>query len=419
MKCASDPLDPALAEELARIRSEVASQLEDVTQFWARRSIDSVYGGYLTNVDRAGERLETPEKYLVTQARLVWFYARLARWYDGDPFFLDSAAHGARFLYEYFWDNAYGGWRWSTDRQGRPLDDAKSVYGQAFVLHALSEYALVSGDGEARRFAEQTFESLMTAGADHVYGGFFETLTRSWEPIGSVKTLGTHLALMEAFSGFARLTGDPVHCRRVEELVELITQRMVNPVSGAGCLRRSRDFEPLAVRSSARRRDAESVPSGATSYGLNLQLAWLLGVANEALPTPVPDDLRVRLGRHALKYGVDTTYGGVYREGPHRSGAGDTDKEWWVQAESMVGLLDLYLLSGDRDFLDAFVGVWDFSRAHLTDAASGEWITRAGRDGWPLDTDLGSPSKVAYHSARAAIEIGERIDLIRTGGRSR
>jgi mannobiose 2-epimerase len=64
---------------------------------------------------------------------------------------------------------------------------------------------------------------------------------------------------------------------------------------------------------------------------------------------------------HAVSFGVDRKYGGVYVEGSlDGSVVYDDCKEFWQQAEFLIGMLDAYLASGDEKFLDAYGNVHKF-----------------------------------------------------------
>ncbi len=56
--------------------------------FWRERAADRALGGYRTNFNEQGQALPQPDKYLNTQCRLLWWFARLNRAYPDQP---DSA----------------------------------------------------------------------------------------------------------------------------------------------------------------------------------------------------------------------------------------------------------------------------------------------------------------------------------------
>ena len=109
----------------------------------------------------------------------MWFFSRLARSAYGTSHHLDWAAHGFRFLCDSIWDRRHGGFHWEL-REGRVSDDQKHLYGQAFGLLALVEFARASGETEARELAGELFDLLERHAHDDPFGGYLESLTGDW-----------------------------------------------------------------------------------------------------------------------------------------------------------------------------------------------------------------------------------------------
>ena len=78
-------------------------------------------------------------------------------------------------------------------------------------------------------------------------------------------------------------------------------------------------------------------------------MAWLLLHPLHVLgerSAPYEGVIRKQLD-HTVASGIDYEFGGVYVEGPHNGGAAyDTEKEFWQQAETLVGMLDGCVLFG-------------------------------------------------------------------------
>jgi mannose 2-epimerase len=104
--------------------------------------------------------------------------------------------------------------------------------------------------------------------------------------------------------------------------------------------------------------------------------------------------------------------GGLFRDGPYDSAAIVRDKEWWQHAESLVGLLDAYILFGNERYLDAFEKIWEFSDRYFINHELGEWRTLLSEKGDPIDPGLGNPWKACYHTGRAMSETLKRLDDI-------
>ncbi len=67
------PLNPKYSQRLEKILSE------NIAPFWIQKSLDRENGGYIINFGPASEPGGAGHKALVTQARMVWYFARMAR----------------------------------------------------------------------------------------------------------------------------------------------------------------------------------------------------------------------------------------------------------------------------------------------------------------------------------------------------
>jgi mannobiose 2-epimerase len=88
------------------------------------------------------------------------------------------------------------------------------------------------------------------------------------------------------------------------------------------------------------------------------------------------------------------------------------EKEFWQHAEALVGFLDGYEVFGDERYLDAFECLWRFVAKYMIIHEVGEWRTLLARDGSPLDSNIGNPWKVNYHTGRAMIECTRRLERL-------
>ncbi|MFN8474865.1 MAG: AGE family epimerase/isomerase [Anaerolineae bacterium] len=409
----------------SRLHEQVTQHLQQgLIPYWFARAWDAEYGGYLTNFDEQGDRLDTPEKYLNTQCRLLWWFSTLYRRHPDLKQAGDLAAKGFEFMLAHFWDAERGGWYWKVQRDGSRLDDGKVVYGESFAIYALSEYTLATGDGRGLAYAAQTFDLLQKYAADTQRAGYLENLEQDWSPAppgfaaGDRKSLDTHMHLLESFTTLYAASGEEIHRRKLLEVANLIVTRMVDPVTGCGRNQFDLDWQPIpaiAIRrtwNAEREGDAPATPTDTTSYGHNVELAWLLNRALQtagADPTPYYPVMR-RLLDHAVAHGVDWEMGGIYRDGVASGEALIKEKEFWQHAESLVGFLDGYATFGEPVYLDAFECIWRFVSAHMIAQDVGEWRTLLDRDGRAIDGRLGNPWKVAYHTGRSMLECASRLD---------
>lgn len=397
-------------EHLLGLRGRLERILRDnIIPFWYR-TIDREGGGYILNHDIAGRSLGGGTKMVVTQARMVWYFSMLYRsgWAGKEA--LEAAEHGVSFLREKMWDEEHGGFYWEVDAKGNVIRDFKHMYGQAFGLYGLSEYALASGKREAADFAREVFEVIERA-HDGEYGGYREFFNRDWSqpqqagsPVGpaGAKMMNTHLHLMEAYTAFYELTGDELARQRLAEMILIMASTVVDMRSGACIDLHDSRWRPL--------------PSGdelRVSYGHNLEALWLVAEACGFIGVPVGLLLNYfeTVYDYCMRFGFDHEKGGVYDSGPLNRPADKLEKIWWVQAESLVAMAYLYKITREKRFLQDLEKQLHWVERYQVDWSNGDWFEVVLPDGRPA----GSKAhiwKSAYHNGRAMVKTIQVIDSL-------
>jgi mannose/cellobiose epimerase-like protein (N-acyl-D-glucosamine 2-epimerase family) len=397
--------------------------------FWFDR-VAAPGGGFTTYFDRNGRPTGETDRTLIQQTRSIFMLSHAIRNGYGAGRASGLLAQGLDWFLSKFRDADHDGWFWIVDREGRPVSTDKIVYGQSFVVYAMSECALATGDARARAAAERTFELAQTYAADTRHGGYREMFLRDWQPRpggaygGDRKSFDVHMHLMEAFTALYELTGREIHRRKLAEVIDVLWSRMFDPGTGTGIAQFGLDFTPLpaimfrTVWGSDRDNEGAPRPLDTTSYGHNIEFLWLflhaLAVLGESVE-PYRDRL-AKLAAHTLTYGIDPVHGGVYVEGPRSGPARDLSKEFWQQAETLVGMLDAYLLLGDRAYWDAFRSTFEFVWRHLVNRDLGEWYALADRDGTTRWDYLGHAWKNNYHTTRSMVQVLKRLKEIEERG---
>jgi mannobiose 2-epimerase len=300
-------------------------------------------------------------------------------------------------------------------------------------MYALSEYFLATGDARGREAAERTWAAICANMADEARGGYFEIMREDWTPErpgrfgGDRKSMDVHMHMMEALTAFFEMTGEEVHRARLLEVIDLIVSRMLHPEHGTGWVQFSLDFEPLPAilfdvewGRDADPADGEARPLDCTSYGHNVEFVWLLLHAADVLGVGRETYAQVarRICDHCAEFGIDREFGGVFVEGPHAAPPTITEKQFWQQAEVMVGLLDAFALFNDKKYWEAFRSVHDFVFAKFVNMpAGGEWFERLDREGAPLDDALGHAWKISYHTVRSMVQVTRRLRALVSASR--
>ncbi|MCA9731980.1 MAG: AGE family epimerase/isomerase [Deferribacteres bacterium] len=386
---------------------------EKLIPFWVERAVDTKYGGFQTNYDRFGKRTEITEKSFLAQCRSIFtisFARRLGFEWPGAE---NALRQGIDFLFKFYRDEKYDGYYWIVDEDGTVLDDNKIIYGHSFLIYGLSEYSLLTGDQAARKEAIRIFELLQEKIADPINGGYFEhfdrffNLKKAHASYGGHKSLDVHMHLMEAFTTLFELTGDERHRQALETVIALIFQKMVDPETGTGISMFTEKWQPIVNVEldtvwGRDRFDEDGKSTKITSYGHNIELAWLYLHALKVLGVPPQQGSErvLPIFEHTYTKGVDWEHGGLYVEGLRDGDVTEPTKEFWQQAEGLVGFLDAYLLTGDKKYLNAFRNIHDFVFTKMINHELGEWKALLERDGTVIWDYMGTSWKVFYHTVR-------------------
>lgn len=404
------PFTPVIDKNLQQEATNSIHLLEkcltkNIAQFWLANSIDDRDGGYRINLDRIGKPAKVNRKGLVTQARMLWLFSRLSRSHYAHAGYIQAAHHGFEFLSHKLWDQKHQGFFWEVDITGAEnLKTDKHLYGQAFALYALSEYYLVTQSSDALRYAETLFDLLDRKAYDSEYGGYREHFDQQWQIppqtcrslIGvdiHLKTMNTHLHLLEAITNYYRATHCAIAQCRILELLNILTVAVNQGEAGAFFDQFHRDWTLVQPRK-----------KHLISYGHGIESIWLLLDACQALnisPYPFLSQMEKTFS-YAMRYGYDWRKGGFYEAGYRNRVACRRNKIWWVQAEAMVGALYLYAITHSPSYLWVFNDLVSFVDQYLIDWQMGEWhnhITPTGKIAG-MKADLW---KAGYHNGRAVL----------------
>jgi mannose/cellobiose epimerase-like protein (N-acyl-D-glucosamine 2-epimerase family) len=418
-----------IPEQLKQFKAEAYNHLtNELLPFWENRCVDHENGGYITHFDQFGNDSGEDEKSLIAQTRTVYTFSAAHRAGYGEGRYADIAKHGVDFLIDKMWDHEFGGFYWLMNRAGEVKIDEKIVYGHSFAIYSLAEYTLATGDPRGLEFAEKVFNLIQIHGADIHYGGYFEMFHRNWDlkgpgsAGGDRKTLDAHMHLMEAFTTLFEASGKQVHRRKLIEMIELLNNKIMHQTYRTGIPQFNEDwtiapqikFDIIWGWDRFSEDGFKSSAEDNTSYGHNVEFAWLLMHALDIAKIPYAqyEDQILASFNHAVAYGIDWEFGGVYVEGAHAGEVYDREKEFWQQAEVLIGMLDAYRVYKDEKYLDAYQATHRFVFDHMIHKGVGEWYPLLTRKGEPIWKHMSHSWKVNYHTVRAMVQSIIRMEKI-------
>ena len=312
-----------------------------------------------------------------------------------------AAVHARDYFLDHFCDHKYGGVYWSVDAAGERLDTKKQLYAQGFAIYGLSELYKVTGDDEVLKNAINLYRVVETYFADKENGGYIEALARDFSPledmslsahdINADKTMNSHLHVLEAYANLYQVWPDEELKEAVQKLLDLVGTRIMG-ADGHLQLYFRKDW---------------SVMPGGVSYGHDIETSWLALECADALKDI---DVVNRVRPWALSMGKAGNEGllpdGSMRYEKLLDGKYDDSRQWWVQAETVVGNLWLWKYHADPQGADRALAAWNYIRENLVDEKDGEWWWAVLEDG---SLDLSQPKvgfwKCPYHNTRMCLQV--------------
>jgi len=402
----------------------------ELLPFWLNRAKDDKYGGFITHFDKDGKDSGTDEKSMLGQMRFIYSMSAAHRAGYGDGKCAEFARHGVDFVLDKLWDKQYGGFYWMANRKGEIVIDKKILYGLSFAMYGLAEYTMATGDPRGREYAEKVFDLVKKYCAETSCGGYWEMFERDWTLCGpgpkggDRKTLDVHMHLMEAFTSMYECTRLEIHRRTLIEDIDILFKKILHKRYATGIPQFWVDwkvapqikFDVIWGWDRFAEGGQKAHADDNTSAGHNVEFAWLLAHAADVLGGSSWDDYKKVIKKamdHGMKNGIDPEYGGVYTEGPHAGGVYDTEKEFWQQAEVMIGMLEGCLRFGPKVYWPAYVNVHRFVFDKMIHHPVGEWWPLLSREGKPVRwTHMSHSWKVNYHTIRCLVECIKRLERL-------
>ncbi len=451
------------------MKAEMQDVLENnILPFWLQQMPDREQGGFYGRMDGHMQLHPEAEKGAILNARILWSFSaayrvlREKRKVNSEKFatappsaehdaeansslftlhssLLTAATRAKDYIIDHFIDEEFGGVYWSLDSKGQPLNTRKQFYAIGFAIYGLSEYARATGDREALDYALQLFDSIEEHAFDHQYNGYIEATSRDWQPIADMrlseldanypKSQNTHLHIIEPYTNLYRCLKElraqescdyvpaigavlPIGIAvpqetidRVEaalrNLIGIFTDRILNPTTHHLDLFFDMDWTRGAGH--------------LESYGHDIECSWLMHEAalvlgdEQVLAKVEPI---VREVAKASEKGLRPD-GSMIHEANLDTGHVDDDLHWWVQAENVVGWMNLYQHFADEEALQRGVRGWEYIKQNLIDYEHGEWYWSRRADGsLNLDDDHAGFWKCPYHNSRMCLEIIERFGQV-------
>lgn len=361
-------------------------------------------GGFFHYYLDDGSVYNHSHRHLVSATRLVFNWS-MAFQHTANSRYQDWARHALQHLDAFRLKKGpqCGLYAWTVEG-GQINDPTVMAYGQAFVLLAFS-HAYRIGLCSAAAVAE-VFEQMDTAFYSPSHQAYADEISASGDLL-DYRGQNANMHMCEACLSAYESTGEERYLKRAQSLIE----RFVFDLSLQSQQLIWEHFHPdWTVDWDYNRFNPGNIfkPWGFQT-GHQSEWAKLLLIANEFDPEPRYVERAIQLHQAAYNYGWDQQHGGlIYGFDPQLSPF-DTDKYFWVQAETLASAWRLWCLTGENIFRQQYHNIWSWSWKHMIDHENGAWFRVVSANGCKLENTKSPAGKVDYHT------LGACWDVMRVG----
>lgn len=371
--------------------------LNDVVPFWEKHSIDQLYGGYFTCLDKTGDVYDT-DKFIWLQGRQAWTFSMLYNKVEQNEKWLKIAKNGIDFLKNYGMD-AKGDFYFSTTQAGGPLVKPYNIFSDCFAAMAFSQYALASGDEEIKQLAIKTYYNILKR-KDNPKGQYEKTTDARPLKGFSLPMILSNLVLeLEAV-----LPKEEVE-KTIDFSVNEVMEVFLDKDSGL-------IYEFVKLDGS----HEDSFNGRLLNPGHGIEAMWfMMDIAIRRKDQKLIEKATQTI-LNILDYSWDKKYGGIFyfmdaKGYPPQQLEWD-QKLWWVHLESLVALSKAYQLTKNPEIKKWYDKIHDYSWSHFSDPENGEWFGYLNRQGEVLLDLKGGKWKGCFHVPRAMYQCWKTFEKI-------
>ena len=371
-----------------------------IIDFYHPACIDSERGGYINQFTDDGTIYDRDTKHLVGTCRFIFNYAVAAELFASGEY-RSAAAHGVAFLQSAH-RQSDGGFAWVLGPRGVE-DGTRHCYGHAFVLLAAA-LAARAGVSEADTLTGEVYELLEERFWDPGARLYVDEIAAgNWREISPYRGQNANMHLCEAMLAAFETSREDRYLDRALTLAKRICVELAAPAQGLIWEHYTTDWQHDWEYN---RDDAKNLfrPYGYLP-GHFVEWAKLLLILERHRAEPWLAPAAARLFDTALQRSWDQGQGGMHYAFAPDGTILDTDRYYWVLAETVAAAALLAVRTGEARYWDWYDRAWHYADRHFVDHAHGAWYRVLDRDGHRYDDKKSPPSKTDYHPLGACYEI--------------
>jgi mannose/cellobiose epimerase-like protein (N-acyl-D-glucosamine 2-epimerase family) len=390
--------------------------IKDTLAFYHPHCVDNSAngcGGFYQFFKDDGQIYDKETRHLVSSTRFIFNYA-MAYLHFKEPEYLRLTHHGLAHL-ERVHKQKSGGYAWllKQTNEGKVtiLDDTNHCYGLAFVMLA-NAVALKAGISECENTISQVWNLLETHYFDAKNNAYLDEYTADFSQADTYRGQNANMHLCEALLMCFEATNQHHYLDRALLLAQTFTLKLAAKSQQFVWEHYHQDWQ---LDFDYNKDDPRHLfrPWG-FQPGHQTEWAKLLLILNRHVELPWLVERAKTLFDDTLAIAWDNEHGGIFYGFAPDKQICDSDKYFWVQAESLAAAALLADATHDDTYWLWYEKIWQYSWQHMVDHQYGAWFRILSANNQAYSDEKSPAGKTDYHTMGACYEVLKVITLRNT-----
>ncbi|WP_160680699.1 AGE family epimerase/isomerase [Clostridium sp. C8-1-8] len=347
-----------------------------ILKYYYPRCMDYENGGYFNYFLDDGTIGDLENKHLIETSKFIYIFSIGAILDPKSSWCTKAAEHGLKFLQEFHLDKKNGGYFWKLKSQN-PCDYTKYAYGHGFALLAASK-AYEAGILWAKDIIEYVYELLEEKFWEEKYELYADEANDDFTKLSNYRGQSSNMQICEAMIAAYEATSDKKFLKKSFELCRSVTTKLT-PKSG-GLVWEHYD-ENWNIDWDYKELDENKKllhPEGFIP-GHSIQWSKLLLMLKRNFPQEWMGQKAEYLYNTSMSKAVDNEYGGLFYSLARNNSVIDSDKYYYVMAETLGASALLAADSKEAYYWNVYTYIFTYCETFFIDSDHGCWYEKLSR----------------------------------------
>jgi len=373
----------------------------DLIEFYKPNVKDEEFGGYYCAYSDDGSVYNKEIKNLISTTRFILNFC-FGMFLDKSKDYKEYIRHGLEFLEIIHRDEKNDGYHENVIKN-KPIIGNKFTYGQAFCLCAVSN-AYMAGVKEALPLIERIYKFFEEKLWEKKHGLYVDECTNNFDKVCTYRGQNSNMHITEAMIAAYEATGDEKYLDKAYGLAQMITIELAEKSYGMIWEHYDKNWEIDWDYNKSTSMDL-SRPYYGFLPGHFTEWAKLLLIIERYKPAEWILKVAEKLYSYAIENAWDREKGGIAYSFDMKGQILDSDRYYWVLAETIAASAILALRTGKEKYWENYINFWNYSYNYLFDRRYGGWHRVLNIDRTVLSNKKSPPGKTDYHTIGACYEI--------------